>query len=1291
MNRLSVFSICILLNLFLFVGNSMAQNVIPGTVWVGIINPSHAPTNQNGNLVSDVPYINQLITTYDIQTFERVFVGVEYIQHTHSQAMSKAYEITCNCDEADLFSDISQNGTAYFNHIEFVPIDEPTASCADLPNDYGECGGFINEDWHLDLIKAPEAWDLMEDYLGNDKKISIAILEVSSSFDVAHEDFANADGSSQILYIMPGLITSPPSDETHATIVAGCAAAATNNNKGMSSIAGMYCNLMFFGSGYSRIYDAAMQGAKVINCSYINANCYIGSYGTMVMEMVADMDVIVVGGAGNGNDGANCDCEGDGLIIDADDHCYPASFPTALSVTGIDEGESFEHVSPGGTSIHSHNDAIDIAAPGWEVPALIPYDNYCSGCAWGTSFASPIVAGVCGLILTVNPCLTNEDIRTIITTSADNISSIGNNATYDAVHPGVGRVNAEAAVQMALDYGYQEYTINGGSTVTWNAENIKSKGIVVKSGGQLVIENGSEVIMQKGASLVVERGAKLIVDDSHITSGCGLGHRWQGIEVWGNSTISHASVFGGASPATLTLADYENVTLASNDPGMVILKNGAIIERAGNPAITTRRTDAASGSAYFGGIIYAEDADFLENRRAVEFMQYHHLNYSRFLRCNFTATEPTTFAGITVWDTDGILIDGCDFTTTSPNSYRIGVEARDAGLTIQNGCVFDGWKPAISVSSTMPLSASVNIGDPTGSLARNVFIDSEFYDIIADAAQNLNVYNNDFVLGSSLTAFGIVMNDETEFHIEGNSFQRFWVSIVGNNTHNGSNQIKCNDFVSGAIGIVAQGDNLGLYFDENDFFTNSDFLLTEYGTGGITGELPWQGDIDNPFFNLFTANLGSTNYHIGTGPNTEKFNYFYPDPSLNPRLQPLCDLDDLGCTTNYNYWAFDTGIGFYKGCLDLTQAPMAAATAPENCKTSDCLEAQKILIAQLESYIDGGDTEGLLFDAAVAPDADPTYQKYKDASPYLSDETLTEVAQNLQMAEWKRADILLSNAPLSEAVMDALNGNISTPNYNLLYAINYYVQLSQRDVLEAQISAETRKKEEALNHLVAKYADEKSYAQLQQLLEAESGTFAARALLGMKLQTGSFADAQSLLDALPEDTPEEGMFKDIQQINLQRLSNPNFELSQTEEDFLRAAAASYAPGTAHARGLMAVLKDEHFEPPFPDLTAAASSKTTPSLSPPALTMNDLQRLQISPNPARSHINVYIPPQADGKGRAAAEMTIYTVKGEKVKSIPTEPNQRMLQTNIGELPDGLYMLSYGINGKTLTQGKLLIAR
>ena len=97
------------------------------------------------------------------------------------------------------------------------------------------------------------------------------------------------------------------------------------------------------------------------------------------------------------------------------------------------------------------NDRIDVLAPAWKVygpgaPGAPGHPGYSEN-AWnyywrqtGTSFASPITAGVVALMLTVNPSLTPAQVRQIIKDTADDIYHIPENQSYTVLE-NIGRLN----------------------------------------------------------------------------------------------------------------------------------------------------------------------------------------------------------------------------------------------------------------------------------------------------------------------------------------------------------------------------------------------------------------------------------------------------------------------------------------------------------------------------------------------------------------------------------------------------------------------------------------------------------------------------------------------------------------------------------------------------------------------------------------------------------------------------------------------------------------------------------
>ncbi|MBK22043.1 MAG: hypothetical protein CMP63_07015 [Flavobacteriales bacterium] len=87
-----------------------------------------------------------------------------------------------------------------------------------------------------------------------------------------------------------------------------------------------------------------------------------------------------------------------------------------------------------------------MCAPGYDVPISAGPGWYLFGT--GTSYAAPYVTGTVGLMLSVNPCLSNSEIEQILKQSSDDIYSL--NPDYTGLL-GAGRLNAERAVLYAAN------------------------------------------------------------------------------------------------------------------------------------------------------------------------------------------------------------------------------------------------------------------------------------------------------------------------------------------------------------------------------------------------------------------------------------------------------------------------------------------------------------------------------------------------------------------------------------------------------------------------------------------------------------------------------------------------------------------------------------------------------------------------------------------------------------------------------------------------------------------------
>lgn len=327
-----------------------------------------------------------------------------------------------------------------------------------------------NEQWSLPKVQAPAAWGITE---GN-QNVIVAIID--DGVDGAHPDLSSK--------LVPGRDisdndsnTNPLAGDDHGTHCAGIAGAATNNAVG---IAGMgfrvrimplkiWPNATDFTSAQAIRY-AADNGAKVISMSY-GSNFFSQSEFAAV-QYAWGKGCVLVGAAGN-----------DGVTT----RYYPAAFANVIAVgstTTSDTRSSF-------SNFNSLNDAwVDVAAPGSSILSTVP-GGY--GVKSGTSMATPLVAGLAGLLASVAPPGTsNTELRLAIETSCDPV--VGSFVTF-------GRVNALKALQslsptVSLP---SQATISFGSLVSGNVGSLLSL-----DGNRLAIQSAPSSLGQLAqADLIV--------------------------------------------------------------------------------------------------------------------------------------------------------------------------------------------------------------------------------------------------------------------------------------------------------------------------------------------------------------------------------------------------------------------------------------------------------------------------------------------------------------------------------------------------------------------------------------------------------------------------------------------------------------------------------------------------------------------------------------------------------------------------------------------------------------------
>lgn len=717
------------------------------------------------------------------------------------------------------------------------------------------------------------------------------------------------------------------SDYWHGNAVAGIIAAKTNNDEGVAGIAGgdAYNELsgvkilpMKIADLYNfwgvmeewlstadvelAICNATDMGAKVINMSF---GCGFDPKENLEAEVdyAYDNGVTLVAAAGN---------EGYTSIIS-----YPAIMDKVIAVGATDDDD--EH-----SDFSNEGDEIEVSAPGEDIVVLEEDGEYTTY-SEGTSFSTPMVSATVGLMLSVNPHLTNEgidengSIRNILKRTADKTGYHSYTNGWNK-YLGYGRLNTYEAVCMAIDY-LPEMIVE--SNDSWDDRVYSPKDITIKEGVSLTITG--EVMMGKNAKIIVEPGAVLTIDGGTITNipFCDKeDERWSGIEVWGISSDNQL--------------EYAGHPLVQ---GKLILES-ATIE---NSIVAVRLFNINEINETTGGIITARNSLFKNNTRSVSFYpyqnivnSYEHDYVSYFKNCTFTVDndyiEYSTFDNnehILMYGVKGIKLFGCIF-ENNLDSYPTGraIYTNNAGFKIEGACdnvivpcpseyltrtSFDGFYSAIESSNNATALYNINISE------------SDFtHNGIAIHFSSINdatVVGNNIELGehddcSLEGSTGIYLDNCKRFAIEENNFSlhdpAYAVTNIGIftiNTNNAFDEIYKNYFDDMIIANYADGKNWSIdrwkglaYYCNGNQNNDRDFYVNDDDGSGTFGIQKFQGSTTYVAGNTFSSS--ATGHFDNWGSFELEYHYdnnsLIQTPTLVYRVDPMWVNLSNTCPSHYS-------------------------------------------------------------------------------------------------------------------------------------------------------------------------------------------------------------------------------------------------------------------------------------------------------------------------------------------------------------------------------------------------------
>ena len=330
---------------------------------------------------------------------------------------------------------------------------------------YGTVNG-ANLSWHLDLIHAEAAW---EKATGSP---SVKVAVVDNAVWGSHPDLGLLEENQYNVMSEIQGNSAPPTNVdqeqecsslsscnvynwSHGTHCAGAIGAVRGNGVGIASIGsgvtlmGVSCpstdaSGLSVRNGFAGVTWAAEHGADVISLSW--GGYSVAETEREVIQSCIDQGIVVVAAAGN--DGQSSPF-------------YPANLPGVISVASVNSdlgissfsnyGEWVCVAAPGGFIVTNGNETANCIlsttfcrSQSYRMSGITAVNGEFYDGMYGTSMATPVVAGLCGLLRSIDSSLDSYAMREVLMASAQDL----NISDAREIRPSSGVIDAAAAVDL---------------------------------------------------------------------------------------------------------------------------------------------------------------------------------------------------------------------------------------------------------------------------------------------------------------------------------------------------------------------------------------------------------------------------------------------------------------------------------------------------------------------------------------------------------------------------------------------------------------------------------------------------------------------------------------------------------------------------------------------------------------------------------------------------------------------------------------------------------------------------
>ena len=833
--------------------------------------------------------------------------------------------------------------------------------------------------------------------------------------------------------------------------------------------------------------------------------------------------------------------------------------------------------------------------------------------------------------------------------------------------------------------------------------------IIIESGGILTLKDACTLYLQENKKIIVKPGGQLLVDGATITSTSD--QLWQGIEVWGNPSLSQI-------PA---------------NQGWLVVTNGGTIENA-EVAV---RAGSADYTGKGGGIVLAENAVFLNNTVSAMFDPYTaYTNTSAFGSCTFNYTKTITsgfkFYFAKLDNVISIQFTNCNFTNNSDQDYvGAGIKSINSIFSVEGLCTeYSGtecndWDPGLFENLEYGVYATASTTTRFADIRHTTFTDNS-HGIYLGGMTLPRVTSNEFQLNRTAAqgGYGLYLDGSTQYWVEDNHFESSiaetptGIGIYVNASGSLANEIYLNsfDYIEYAVTVLGYNRNsrtttTGLqircnYYDntlydetivhEGPFLPGSDGIASIQGNNTL---IPVPTDMAG---NIFYYNTTVSGDFDDLNNQSNHFYYYYSNDAGDYDVEPL----DYTASTVQKVAKPISDWTYEDGCPSNLTTGGGGGTEESRAAMNEALTNIESTETVLAALVDGGDTESLKteVETSTPPETAEIYNELMTGSPYLSETVVgTAIDKEEVLPNSMVRDVMVANPHTSTSLqlLDKLDNRTNPmPAWMKAQILAGRSIQSLKTELEGQLAGYQMAKCRAMNSLVRHFGQQPENPAITDSLIAlyqSDNTVGSRYMQAwLYLYSSQYQQGHNIMASIPANfTLAEDELAEYQ--NMQWLytmlkgllesgngldSLSGAQILQLQE--IDADETGFA--SVYARNILLAIDELEYQEPI-ILPNSMKSAEVEEAYHEVLNSKAPTMLEVYPNPSKDFIILAYQFDKETKGMIG----IRDISGKPVQSIPFDGIQDQVTVTTRGWTAGVYVLSLVVNDKVIETTKFTLVK